>query len=369
MHKKRSMADCPLEKGNFLLEYITEMWNSGWLDEYSDEHFLIRAIENRLTDFYGKVQYSLDNTLLYPHVINDNNFTMNFLANFSTKMQGIEEKIGKRNIERFVKDQLSAGKDHYSEEQFFRAISEISIITYFCHTKWKDIVYEPQINGKKNPEVRFISQNDTIIDIEVKTPGFTQSNLGTEKLIPTVLLNEDGLELIEQHCKANNMKCIMPRVGKLKDYINSAAEKFAIPESNKHINILFINWSYSEFAPDSYQEAYSLLVNPVNGIIRNKEIGMKMGIREDAYDKISAIVVYSDSLNGLVYLDLRYIWIDHKFRMIALRDDIDFFRLTGMNADRDPDRVVCVLGDEPVDTTPNSPTLQAIHIIEENMLT
>ena len=365
---KRSEFDFPIKDDSILLSFLNSMWKDGWLDDFSNEHFLIRAIENRLTDFLGKQQACLDNTAVYP-VINTDNFVPTFLVNFSAKMNGLCNAFGKNQIEKFVTNQLSAGKENYNEEQFFRALSEISVISYFCIvTVWKEKIYEPQINGKKNPEVRLVSQDNVIIDIEVKTPGFNQTNLNERKLMPTVLLTQEGREAIEKHCKDRNIKCLMPRVGKLKDFINSAAEKFEIPKDNNHLNLLFINWSYSEFTPDAYLEAYYLLVNPINGIIRNKDIGMKIGISEEAYDKISAIIVYSDSLNGLAYLDLRHIWIKQKFRMIAINQNINYRKLTGMNADPDPDQIVCVLGDEYTEITQDSPTMQAIPIISQNIL-
>ena len=365
---RRSESEFPYEDDTIIFKFIKDMWKDGWLDEFSDENFLIRAMENRLSDFLGKQQAYRDNTLLYP-IIDERNFVPTFLMNFSTKMMGLCNIFGEEEIKKFVLNQLSAGKSNYSEEQFFRALSEISVITYFCSSGyWKDKIYEPHLNGKKNPEVRLVSKNDEIVDIEVKTPGFAQININERKLMPTVLLSQEGRTEIEKYCKENNMKCLMPRVAKLKDFINSATEKFEIPRNDKHLNLLFINWSYSEFAPDAYLEAYSLLVNPVNGIIRNKEIGMKLGILEEAYEKISAIVVYSDSLNGLAYLDLRHIWIKQKFRMIAVRPNANFRKLTGMCADKDPDKIVCVLGDEYKEIGADSPTIQAIPIIEKYML-
>lgn len=365
---KRSESKFPLKNDFILFDFLYNIWTDGWLDDYSDEHFLIRAIENRLSDFIGKQQVYLDNTPMYPE-INENNFVINFLINFSTKMNGLCYAFGKEQIKKFVINQLSAGKDNYSEEQFFRAMSEISVICYFCSiTTWKDKIYEPHTNGKKNLEVRLISQEDIIIDIEVKTPGFNQANLNEIKLMPTVLLTQEGISAINEHCESKNMKCLMPRVGKLKDFINSATEKFETPKDNNHLNLLFINWSYSEFAPDAYLEAYSLLVNPVNGIIRNKDIGMKIGVLEEAYEKISAIIIYSDSLNGLAYLDLRYIWLKQKFRMIAINQNIDYKRLIGINADPDPNNIVCVLGDENNEIKQDSPTLQAIPIIQQYIL-
>ena len=109
-------------------------------------------------------------------------------------------------------------------------------------------------------------------------------------------------------------------------------------------------------------------MNPVNGIIRNKDIGIKIGVLEDAYEKISAIIIYSDSLNGLTYLDLRYIWIKQKFRMIALNQNIDYKKIIGINADPDPNNIMCVLGDEYNETAQDSPTMQAIPIIQQYIL-
>ena len=362
---KRSEKEFPIKDDVILVEFLHHMWEKGWLDDFSDEHFLLRIMENRLTDFIGEQQAYLDNTLMYPCIVT-RNFASTFLINFSVKMNALKEKFGEKQIEKFVKNQLSAGKKNYNEEQFFRALSEITVISYFCGlAEWKEKIYEPQINKKKNPEVRLVSKSNIVVDIEVKTPGFNQNNVNERKLMPTVLLTSDGKMAIEKHCKDNNIKCLMPRVGKLKDFINSAAEKFEIPKDNNHLNLLFINWSYSEFAPDAYLEAYSLLANPINGIIRNRNIGMKIGILEEAYDKISAIIVYSDSLNGLAYLDLRHIWIKQKFRMIAINQNIDYRKIIGMNADPDPElnQIMCVLGDEDNKMTQESPTMQAIPII------
>ena len=50
---KRSQTKFPLQADIFL-EFLKNMWEQGWLDDYSDDHFLIKAIENRLTDFWGK---------------------------------------------------------------------------------------------------------------------------------------------------------------------------------------------------------------------------------------------------------------------------------------------------------------------------
>ena len=44
----------PLNEYAFLCSFLKYAWEQGWLDEYSEEHFLIKAIESRLDNFVGK---------------------------------------------------------------------------------------------------------------------------------------------------------------------------------------------------------------------------------------------------------------------------------------------------------------------------
>ena len=98
---KRSQTKFPLQADIFL-EFLKNMWEQGWLDDYSDDHFLIKAIENRLTDFWGKQQAYLDNTVVFP-VINEKNFVPCFLMNFSAKLGALYNAFGKEQIKKFVK--------------------------------------------------------------------------------------------------------------------------------------------------------------------------------------------------------------------------------------------------------------------------
>lgn len=63
---KRSEKEFPIKDDVILVEFLHHMWEKGWLDDFSDEHFLLRIMENRLTDFIGEQQAYLDNTLMYP---------------------------------------------------------------------------------------------------------------------------------------------------------------------------------------------------------------------------------------------------------------------------------------------------------------
>ena len=51
-------------------------------------------------------------------------------------------------------------------------------------------------------------------------------------------------------------------------------------------------------------------------MLNHKEIGIEMGICEEAYEKISAIVVYTSSLNSIIFQDLRYLWSTRRFAIM-----------------------------------------------------
>lgn len=118
--------------------------------------------------------------------------------------------------------------------------------------------YEPHTNGKKNPEARFLCKNEVVIDVEVKTPGFKDFAGNKNIVLPTVLLDEEGRGIFLNYCKTHNLNGAMPRVMKIKDYLNSAAEKFEEVDHINHMNLLFINWSLSEFDESGYQEPESV---------------------------------------------------------------------------------------------------------------
>lgn len=116
--------------------------------------------------------------------------------------------------------------------------------------------------------------------------------------------------------KGTHVKTILPRVGKIKDYINSAGEKFEEPQNNKHLNLLFINWTYSEFYKDSLLEPLGILFNPINGIMRSEEFVSVLGINEDALKKISAIILYGDTFNSILYSNFLNIYEHNRYYMI-----------------------------------------------------
>ena len=312
---------------------LKEAWEEGWLDEYNENHFLIKAIYGKLDRYCGYQQYIANN--LHMWKTTEENFHINFCINFSAKLAGLSGFFGKEKIQRFVEDQLSAGKTAYDEEQFFRALSEVSVLAFWMR-KSKSGEYEPRINGKKNPEARFFCVNGVTVDVEVKTPGFPDVDRLKEYAIPTVLLDDKGAEFTA-YCHAQGLTAILPRVFKLKEFLNSAAAKFEEVDHVDHMNFLYINWTFSEYPESSFLEAYGLLANPDNGLLINRAIGKEFGVSNDVYEKITAVIVYTESLNGLMFDDFRYVWTKAPeghphFAIIGMHNVENLFETTGMNA-------------------------------------
>lgn len=301
-----------------LMGTIKEMAEKGWFDEYSNSHFLIKAIKGKMDYFQGKEHLIIDRS----YWGEDGTNATTFLMNFSIKFQILKDAFPAKDIEGFVKNQMSAGKKNYQEDQFIRALSEIHVLIFmigFGPGEFKEALYEPPIgNNKKNPEARLIYKNDITIDIEVKTPGFNTSaeNLKESLFIPGILMEHEELKTVRSLCRENNIIFKAPRINKLKDYINSAGEKFVKPPNNRHLNILFINWTYTDMDRKGYIEPYSLLYNNLNGILKNKDWCQRQGIDKGALEKISAIVVYQDTFNSLLFGDFRYQWQYYTFRML-----------------------------------------------------
>ena len=328
----RSEREYPLA-GLDLAGSLKRAWENGWLDGFSDEHFLIKAIEKRLEKNPKLFQIPSHLTTLYP--VTPTTFQENFCINFSGKIARLVSLFGEENIKRFFTDQLSAGKAHYEEDQFFRALSEVSVLNYWgMNAKSGD--YEPKTNGNKNPEARIICKNGVTVDIEVKTPGFKDFAGIEDIVIPTVLLNDEGRKEFVEYCVSHNLHGAMSRVMKIKDFLNSAAVKFEKVDHISHMNLLYINWSLSEFEESGFQEAFALMAHPINGILTHKELGLSLGVDEEVYERITAVVVYTESLHGLMFGDFRWVWIrghdgQPQFGIIGIHGCDKLFETTGMN--------------------------------------
>ncbi|MEG1726017.1 MAG: hypothetical protein RR313_11540 [Anaerovoracaceae bacterium] len=364
MENKRSEKTYPMGELD-LTGYLKKAWEEGWLDKYSNEHFIVRAIENRVTDIEWKEQLLFNNSTSIYSPINQRGeidfemFSSNFIVNLSSRLFGMSKVFVEDDIKKFIQNQLSAGKDKYDENTFFQALSEIEILGFYCsRASWCNAIYEPPIgmNGS-NPEAKFEivlhgkNNGEKIkiqVNIEVKTPEFPViKTTSTRVIIPTVLLSDSGKKQIRELCTSNNVKLVLPRVTKLVQFINSAAKKFEKPKDNE-FNFLYINWSYSDFPSNGFLEAWSVLTNEINGILTHPDIGTKLPFREpvcnEAFEKITAVIVYTSSLDQLMFSDFRHAWqasenVGSRFRMFVLNNELKnesnmskvLFELTGMN--------------------------------------
>ena len=165
--------------------------------------------------------------------------------------------------------------------------------------------------------------------------------------IPTVLLSDEGRKQVPTFCESNGVTCLSPRVLKLKDFLNSAASKFSVPKENEY-NLLYINWSYCDFPSNSFLEAWSLLTNAINGILIHRNVARKMGVSPDVFEKITAVVVYTEALEGLMFQDFRFVWQmngrGQRFRMWVLNDD-----LRNAENSRKSDTLFYITGMKPTD--------------------
>ena len=310
---KRSEQTFPQNK--LLCSHIKKFWKMGVFDEYSNEHFLIKAIEN--DDEYFKNVFIRNR--INPKSALD--FGFNFIINFNSRLHGLCQKFGEEKIEIFMKDQFSAGKAHYSESAFFEALAEVHVLAHFLFFTNRRVLsaeYEPRLNGDSrcNPEARIEYDEDLIVDIEVKTPKFEPRDILKNALYPAVLLTDKGRQELNAYCRQQKISVQFPRVLKIKEFMNSANEKFSIPQNEKHFNLLFINWSYSDLYENPLFEPLSLFCNRANGLLVDKNIGKKLKIEEDAYEKISAIIIYTIPVETLLFGDFRYLFRDRCYKII-----------------------------------------------------
>lgn len=309
---------------NNFTEYIYSLYDRGLLDEYSEKHFLIEAMKGQL-DYFKE----------YSYLGNENvsnvcgmDFSSTFLMNFSIKLRCLSLIFDNNTkFDNFIKNQLAAGKENYSDDKFFQALSEINVLLYastYCG-KRENALYEPKLcKGGTNPEARFKFENGVIFDIEVKTANFGKSledRLNTcedkDLLIKlNIVLSDESKVKLEKYCDEKNIEIFYPRALKLRDFIKSAGNKFENITDENHFNILFINWTYIDHVDWKLDEPTFLLANPINGILYNKEVQEIIELDKNCLDKISAIVLYRDNIDILVSQDFRYHFANNSVRLI-----------------------------------------------------
>ncbi len=295
-----------------LIDVIERCWNLGVFDSYSENHFLIRALKND-TEYFKR--YLSDH-----HYHNYEHFSFDFLINFNTRLRGLCQYFGDEEIQTFMQDQLSAGKANYSQNTFFEALSEIHLLFFFAvfgPSKIIKATYEPPLGpNHSNPEARFEYADGTVLDLEIKTPKFPSRDYLKNTVLPCLLLDDAGREELNSYCKQHGLSCQFPRILKFRDFFTSAAKKFEAPTSKKHINLLAINWSYTDLAQAPLFEPVHLLCNAANGLFINKEAALSLEISDEVLSKITAVFLYHLSENFLLFSDMRYLFQTRDYKII-----------------------------------------------------
>lgn len=98
----------PLKDGG-KFEFTKYMWEQGWLDEFSEEHFLMKAIKNTLSDFKYIDYYRNNNSSIsipgvdYDSMHDMNMFNDTFVTNFSFRLKTLHELFGESKIKKVCK--------------------------------------------------------------------------------------------------------------------------------------------------------------------------------------------------------------------------------------------------------------------------
>lgn len=322
---------------NILNEYIFEHYDKGHMRDYHKDHFLIRATNGDSNILNGYEEY-FDQKL-------SADFSSSFIINLSFKLKALANIFSEDDVSNFITNQLAAGKNNYNQNQFFEALSEVQVLFYLgtFFGKIKAAFYEPKLGlGDANPEARFVLEDDTVVDVEVKTGQFVRT-VNREKgkngaIKPNMALTREDQIKLRKFCEENEIQLIFPRILKIKDFIESSAKKFEYPTTKRHYNLLFINWTYTDFPMCSVNEPLSIFCNTQNGIFYNNAAIDLIGLRRKDIDKISAVVLYQDNINTLLTTDFRFHFQNKTFKYLVNKVNhkgIDFSYLSenlSMNA-------------------------------------
>ena len=146
---------------------LYRLWCDGAFDEYSDDHFIIRAFNEDLEYFrrFFETHYMQMTYASAPYATIEH-FPTNYVINFENAIRALVSAFGYDKIRRFVTDQLSAGKENYDEEVFFAALSEIHILAFFCVYGGMSSVMSEPMEFDKNGKIKIAKEPIDIIYID-----------------------------------------------------------------------------------------------------------------------------------------------------------------------------------------------------------
>ncbi|GHV55941.1 hypothetical protein FACS1894216_19290 [Synergistales bacterium] len=162
----------------------------------------------------------------------DNN--TRYYQDFRILCSNLCEKTSERQISELLERKFLLGKPKYHEETFLQSASELSVIGYVLEKYGITFEYEPQYNGRRNPECSF-KDYDTTVNVEVKCPVIARDNNLIE-LVGRVPL-KDGASFAQLYSDNSALK--KNNDNKIKDYLQSAQLKFPVSDDT-NFNILVI---------------------------------------------------------------------------------------------------------------------------------
>ena len=142
----------------------------------------------------------------------------------------------------------------------------------------------------------------------------------------------------------------------------------------------------SDKAKNAFLEAWSLLTNEYNGLLTHPEIAtnlpFKNPVSSDVYKKITAVIVYTSSIDQLMFCDFRHVWqrtnCGCKFRMFVLDEKLRenelnnnsnlLFQITGMNPDQ-PEPLITLFSGSSKSPQDSIFANKMIKTIQNNVLT
>lgn len=280
-------------------DIIKDLENDTLLNRVSDEHPL-------------KIAYKNDNS---------------YYTEFKKIVKRLSDKMTKRQINEFLSSILMLDSK-YDLFRYLQSACELNVLSYVLNEYNDSFQYEPQHNGKKNPECSFIHKGITV-NVEVKTPDlnkrweanerktlkiFAPERIPNEKLdefnsIMNELLDESQFTITSKYEGVE----LLPRLdNKLTDYLGSAQSKF--PESiDKNFNILVISLCELEDLDEWYNYLFSregVFNTPLN-IIHKTDRNRKEVVVN--YDKIDAILLTNTVRGHLQFKDVFNVWDMHSY--------------------------------------------------------
>lgn len=180
---------------------------------------------------------------------------------------------------------------HY--EQIIQLLAELFVIKHLASVELTGAryIHEPRAHGSaKNPEVGIVT-SDKQIYVEVKCRDYVKHHNDRGAAAIAIPGRMDGIRELASTLLKGNEKIVYPRDNVLKDFLESANEKFRgfKAEAPDVITLLVIIWD------DFIYEPITALLNEHSGLLTEKSFFLDAKGRTAKFENIDAIVLASQS--------------------------------------------------------------------------